>query len=163
MVGKLDEQHTETHDDADHHDAAHEGLNVEARTGEEQYADHADGAQRHGEHDDERIEKRPELKNHDEIDQNDRQQEPETERLKRFAHGLHLAAHLNEVAFRDLGTVVTNAGDEAFDVCRDRTDVAPAHVDEDIGDTGDVVVIDFDWGGGVAEFGEVPQGNGDGL
>src|SRR5216683_7988183 len=119
MVGKLDEQHTEAYDDPDHHDAAHEGLNVETGAGEEQHAGYADGTEGHREHDDERIQERPELKNHDEIDQNDRQQEPETQRLKRFAHGLHLAAHLNEVAFRDLGAVVTNAGDEAFDVRRD--------------------------------------------
>ena len=42
----------------------------------------ADQAERHREHDDERIKERAELHNHDEINEHDRKNETEAERLE---------------------------------------------------------------------------------
>ena len=72
----------------------------------------------HGEHDDERVEERAELNDHDQIDQHDGEDEPEAERLKRVAHGLHFAAHLDVITFRHFGAVVADSVDVFLDVRR---------------------------------------------
>ena len=86
VIGKLHQQHAKTHHDAHHHDAPHDRLNIQAGSGEEQHPGDPNGAEWNGEHDNERVEKRTELENHDQVHQNHRQDESEAKRFEGFSH-----------------------------------------------------------------------------
>ena len=110
---------------------------------EKEHPRDADEPQRHREHDDERIEERAELYDHDEIDEDHGEQETKAERLERFLHRLYFAAHLNVIAFGNLRAVVLYLVDVTLDVVGDRADIASAHVHENVGYTRDIEMIDL--------------------
>src|SRR5436190_13066309 len=142
-VGEIDHQHAETHHDADHHYDAHHRLNAEKGVREKEHPSHTDQPERHGKYDDERIEKRTELDDHDQINEHDREEKSEAKRLKRLVHRFHFAAHLDVIALGHLRAVSFDLVDVTLDVVSDRADIAPLHVDENVGHAGDVEMINF--------------------
>src|SRR5439155_1681619 len=109
--------------------------------------------------DNERIEQRTELYDHHEINQLHREYETEAKRLKRIVHRFHLAAHLDVVTLRNLAAVVFNLVDVTLDVARDRADIAPApaHIDENVGHTGDIKMVDLGISGAARKFRDSAQ------
>src|SRR5439155_170467 len=87
---------------------------------------------RHGKHDDERIEKRTELDDHDQINEHDREKKSEAKRLKRLVHRFHFAAHLDVIALGHLRAVGFDLVDVTLDIASDRADIASAHIDKEI-------------------------------
>jgi hypothetical protein len=86
LVGEIDQQDRIGHNDSDHRDDPHEGFDVKRGAGKEQRPDDPDQSHRHRKHDDERVEKRAELRDHYEVEQDHRKQQAVSEALKGFLH-----------------------------------------------------------------------------
>src|SRR5207249_3157857 len=117
--------------------------NAANRFVEKEHPSNTEQPERHGKHDDERIEKRTELDDHDQINEHDREEKSEAERLKRLVHRFHFAAHLDVIALGHLRAVNFDLVDVTLDVVSDRADIAPLHVDENVGHAGDIEMINF--------------------
>ncbi len=79
LVGELDDQDAVLGDQADQHDQADLAVDVERAAGELERQQRAGHRQRHGEHDDERIDEALELRREHQIDEDQRQHEGDVE------------------------------------------------------------------------------------
>ena len=74
-LAKMIKQVAVGHSDADRHDRAHQRLDIDGRARQRQHPQHAGQRPRHRHQDDQRLEPRLKVRDHEEVNEHDRQNE----------------------------------------------------------------------------------------
>ena len=121
--------------DADRHDRAHQRGHVQRRAGDEQHRDDAAERRRQRQDHDERIAEVLVVHDHQQIDEDRGEQQPDAEIPERVVHALDLSDHLNRIAGLEL---LLQLGRDLVDVGRDAAEIAALHAGIDVKDRLDV-------------------------
>ena len=134
VVGELDDEDAVGEGDADQHDDAHEGHDVERGAPEEEGEQDSAECGGKGEEDEEGIGKGAELRDEDEIEQEDGEDEANREAVEGGVHRLDAAGEAGFDAVGDLGGVedLVDGGGDAAEVLLLRSDV-DVHAAADLG------------------------------
>ena len=129
VVGEGDQQDAVGRGHADAHDRPHQRRHADRRLRDEQHPQDAGQRAGQGHEDDERIEPRLEIHDHQEIDEQHGEDQAERQPAERVVHALDLAADGERAAARQLRPQRVN---DPLHVGRHASQVAPLHVGVDL-------------------------------
>src|SRR5208282_1144142 len=106
LVGESDQQVAVGDADTDGHDRAHQRFDVDGRARYREHPEHAGQRSRHRHHDDERLEPRLKVRDHQQVHEDDGENQAFAKGAERIAHRLALAADDDVSAGGQLAEVV---------------------------------------------------------
>src|ERR1700731_4821273 len=147
MTGKLDDQDAVRNHDANHHHQSHQGHHVQRGARREQEQEHAGKSGRYRQKDDEGILPCRELRNQNQIHQDDGEEQADSEALEGSAHALRVAPQVYTNSFRQLGVL-----DNFFHLASQPAEIFALRRHVYIDHTKQLIVVYFRRGRNSADF-----------
>src|SRR6201997_3020285 len=136
LAGELNDQNAVRHNDAGHHQHAHQAHDVQRGMRGQQEEDHTGDSRRDGQQDDEGVDERGELRHQDQENEHDGENEADSKRLERVMHVIDRAANRQNRSMRGMGIV-----DDLTDLLADAVEVFRLGHHVDIEHAAKLVVI----------------------
>ena len=133
-----DKQNGVSGGDADRHDCAHQRGHAKSRAGDKEHGENAAECGRQCQDNDERVAEVLVVHDHEHIDEDRGEEQPDAQIVEGIIHALDLAYDLNRIARREL---FLQLRDDAVDVFGDTAEIAGLDVGVDLVDRLDVGLV----------------------